>query len=340
MRSLFLLSLTAVSAAALMVACGGGSSAPAAPTTTISGSAVKGPVNGATVTVKDAATGAVLGTTTTGAGGTYSLSVAFSGDVIVEVSGGTYTDEATGASTPLSTPMKVVLAANGGTVTGVVTPLTTMAFNSAFPSGTKPTSAGFKTVASTLATQFKLTGVDLATSVPTVSGSLDAYGKVLAGISRYLKDNSVALSSLTAAALSNAQWTTFSGTFASAYNAANPGTPITYSFDGSKFVISTGASGAGGAGAAGSLTVAATVSGVTTQFNIAGASKPASQTDFCGALTNASSATSLNNALGAVGTFTVNSCTFNGTVGNVGATLAITSPFALILPYTIVYTYN
>jgi hypothetical protein len=297
MRSLFLLSLTAISAAALMVACGGGgSAAPAVATTTISGSAVKGPVNGATVTVKDAATGAVLGTTTTGTGGTYSLSVAFSGDVIVEVSGGTYTDEATGASTPLSTPMKVVLAANGGTVTGVVTPLTTMAFNSAFPSGTKPTSAGFKTVASTLATQFKLTGVDLATSVPTVSGSLDAYGKVLAGISRYLKDNSVALSSLTAAALSNAQWTTFSGTFASAYNAANPGMPITYSFDGSKMVI--GGTGAGG----GSGTCGIRISGVISSFptnldvcvsGIAAGSCTSSNTSLTGSLPGIPGATSL-----------------------------------------------
>ena len=246
MRSLMLVSLTALSAAALMVACGGGggSTAPATASTTISGSAVKGPVAGATVTVKDAATGATLGTTTTGTGGTYSLSVAFSGDVVVEVNGGTYTDEATGATTPLSTPMKVVLAANGGTVTGVVTPLTTMAFNSAFPSGAKPTAAGFNTVATTLATQFKLTGVNLATSVPTVSGSLDAYGKVLAGISRYLKDNGATLGSLTTVALSNAQWTSFSTTFATAYNAANPGTPITYSFDGSKMVI--GGTGAGG----------------------------------------------------------------------------------------------
>ncbi len=271
MRSFVLFSLTALSAAALLVACGGGgSTAPAVATTTISGSAVKGPVNGATVTVKDAATGATLGTTTTGAGGTYSLGVAFSGDVIVEVNGGTYTDEATGVSTALSTPMKLVLAANGGTVTGVVTPLTTMAFNSAFPTGTKPTSANFKTVAATLATQFKLTGVDLATTVPTVSGSLDAYGKVLAGISRYLKDNSLALSALTATALSNAQWTAFSGTFATAYNAANPGTPITYSFDGSKMVISgTGAGGgAGTCGVTANGTVMSPGSGVAVPINV------------------------------------------------------------------------
>ncbi len=297
MRSFVLFSLTALSAAAFLVACGGGgSTAPAVATTTISGSAVKGPVNGATVTVKDAATGATLGTTTTGTGGTYSLGVAFSGDVIVEVSGGTYTDEATGATTALSTPMKLVLAANGGTVTGVVTPLTTMAFNSAFPTGTKPTSANFKSVAATLATQFKLTGVDLATTVPTVSGSLDAYGKVLAGISRYLKDNSVALSTLTGTALSNAQWTAFSGTFATAYNAANPGTPVTYSFDGSKMVIS-GTGAGGGAGTCG-VTVNGIISSIPVSQNIcvngiAAGSCTSANASLAGSLPNIPGATSL-----------------------------------------------
>ena len=77
--------------------------------------------------------GATLGTTTTGVGGTYSLNVPFTGDVVVEVSGGTYTDEATNASTALTAPLKVVLNANGGSVTGVVTPLTTMAASTAGP---------------------------------------------------------------------------------------------------------------------------------------------------------------------------------------------------------------
>ena len=48
----------------------------------------------------------------------------------------------------------------------------------------------------------------------------------------------------------------------------------------------------------------------------------------------------MNNALGAVGTFTINSCSFNGSVGNVSATLAVTTPIALTVPYTVVYTYN
>jgi hypothetical protein len=52
------------------------------------------------------------------------------------------------------------------------------------------------------------------------------------------------------------------------------------------------------------------------------------------------STTSLSNALGAAGTFTINSCTFNGTVGNVSATLSITNPVVMTVPYTVVYTYN
>ncbi len=297
MRFSFLTTLLAVIAAALMTSCGGGSSsAPATPTTTISGTAAKGPVNGAAVTVKDAATGAVLGATTTGAGGAYKLDIVFSGDVIVEVSGGTYTDEATGASTPLTTPMKVVLAANGGTVTGVVTPLTTMAFNSAFGTGAKPTSAGFKTVAAALAAQFKLVGVDLSGTVPTVGGSTDAYGKVLAGISRYLKDNGVALGSLISSALSNGQWTAFSGSFAAAYNAANPGTPITFAFDGSKLTV--GGTGAGGGTGTCGVTVSGTVNNLPISQNvcvsgIAAGSCSSGNSSLAGALPNIPGAVSL-----------------------------------------------
>ena len=87
--------------------------APAPAATTISGSAVKGPVSGATVTVKNATTGATVGTTTTTATGAYTLSVPYTGDAIVEVSGGTYTDEATGATTTLSSPMRTVVTAGG-----------------------------------------------------------------------------------------------------------------------------------------------------------------------------------------------------------------------------------
>lgn len=96
----------------------------------------------------------------------------------------------------------------------------------------------------------------------------------------------------------------------------------------------------GGGGAAGSLTLSITISGVAAaNVNINGVTKPTTQADFCADMTS-NSTTSLNNALGAVGTFTINSCTFNGSVGNVSATLAIVNPIAMNVPYSVVYTYN
>lgn len=97
---------------------------------------------------------------------------------------------------------------------------------------------------------------------------------------------------------------------------------------------------AGGGGAAGSLTLSITISGVAAaDVNINGVTKPTTQADFCADMTSNSS-TSLSNALGAAGTFTINSCTFNGSTGNVSATLAIVTPVAMNIPYTVVYTYH
>ncbi|NTV95009.1 MAG: hypothetical protein HGA75_06275 [Thiobacillus sp.] len=93
-------------------------------------------------------------------------------------------------------------------------------------------------------------------------------------------------------------------------------------------------------GGTGSLTLTVTISGVAAaNVNIDGVTKPASQADFCADMTS-DSTTSLNHALGAVGTFTIDSCTFDGSVGNVSATLAVTSPVSMNVPYTVVYTYN
>ena len=93
MRTIIHAALLAVPAAALLAACGGSDDAatpiaPVATTTTVSGSAVKGPVNGATVRAKKP-DGTACGTATTNAQGTYSLETTCTGDLIIEVSGGT-----------------------------------------------------------------------------------------------------------------------------------------------------------------------------------------------------------------------------------------------------------
>ncbi len=255
-----------------LVACGGGSTADSPAATTLSGSVVKGPVTGATVTVKKAGDGSVLKTTITGTGGTYSLGLDYIGDVIVEVTGGTYTDEATNVSTPLNTAMKVVLAVKPGSVTGIVTPLTTMAFSNAFPTASSAvTAAAFDARAASLASDFKLSGVNLATTVPTVSGTMNDYGKVLAGVSKYMQLNNVTLPTLVNSSFTSAQWSSFSGAFSTAYSAANPGSTVTYTFAGNTATV--GGSGVGG----GTGTCGVNVSGT---MSVAGVSMPLNL-DYC-----------------------------------------------------------
>ena len=246
-----------------LVACGGGDDTPAAPATpvetTITGSAVKGPVNGATVTAKKA-DGTVCGEEKT-TNGTYTLKTTCTGDLIIEVSGGKYIDEATGAETTLSSPLKVMVTANGGSVTGVVTPLTTMAFSTAFSSPSAATKAAFDSQAAKVATQFGLNGVNLATTIPTVTGSVNDYGKALKAVSQYLKDTPTA----TLATITNASFTNnlagFGTAYSIAYKTAN-GTTQTFSFDGSAFSL-TGTGVGGGSGTCG-----VTMSGTMTVGNI------------------------------------------------------------------------
>lgn len=261
MRSTFPANWAAVASGVVLVACGGGggsdtpaagapapapapapspapSPAPApAPiaATTIAGSAVKGPVANSTVTIKDAATGTVLGTAGTGADGAYSLSVpTASGDVIVEVTSGSYVDEASGANSALTTPLRSVVTANGGTVAGIVTPLTTLAYTYAFGAASAGvTASAFNTRAASLATQFQLTGVNLATTLPvTGGGSVNTYGQVLRGLSQYMLTNNVTLATFVTTQFTASQWAAFSAPFTSAYQVVNPGAAVSFNFTG------------------------------------------------------------------------------------------------------------
>ncbi len=260
----FTLWLGSLAAALALAACGGSDSTPAAATpaaptpvattTTITGSAVKGPVNGATVTVKNAATGAVLATTTTNATGGYTVATEFTGNVLVEVTGGTYTDEATGTTKPLNTTMRTMLAASGGTVTGVVTPLTTMAYT--YSGSATPTIEAFRTSASNIARGLGLAGTDILNSTPDVNtATANDYGKALRALSQYLRDNPTTnLNTLVSTAMASSTFGAFSVSYGSAFNTIN-GTPITVSFNGGNVITisGTGAAGTGRCGLAVSL---------------------------------------------------------------------------------------
>lgn len=119
----------------LLFGCGGTSEA--APTGgTISGTVSKGPVSGAAVSafaIGGGAMGAQLGTATSDAMGSFTLSIgSHAGPVMLQMSGGAYTDEATGTTMTMRSGdvMKAAVPSMtaGSTMSGIqITPLTSMA---------------------------------------------------------------------------------------------------------------------------------------------------------------------------------------------------------------------
>src|SRR5262245_10436096 len=130
-------SAAAILAVVTLFGCSGGGGATSG-SVTISGVAAKGPISGGDVkgyAVKNGQvdTSVVLGSGKTSADGsgsyTLSLSPVPSGPVVVEVSGGAYTDEVSGtAGVTLKTPLRAVVSgvADGDKI--AVTPLTHLAF--------------------------------------------------------------------------------------------------------------------------------------------------------------------------------------------------------------------
>ena len=284
LRPLAFLAAT-VAAAAMVASCGGGDSSPAptpiaatpapapvpapvpispispvptpvpapAPTpiatgpTTITGAVIKGPLAGAFVAVNNATTGERLASTTTKSDGTYSVIVPFVGDVVIEASSGTYIDEATNAPTTLSRPMRTVVYANGGQVTAVVTPLTSLAYFTAFNfEPTNNTASAFNSSLKALAAQFQLADVDLNTTTPVVTGVVNAYGRVLRGLSQYVYTQNATLDKFMYAGFTPGQWAAFSAPYTTAYRAINPNSAnVAFAFDGAGISLSGTGTGGG-----------------------------------------------------------------------------------------------
>jgi hypothetical protein len=203
------LALVAISPIVLALAACGNDDTPASTVTALSGQVVKGPVGGSTVCAY-AITGGVKATATVvpcvtsdPITGNYSLGdITYVGDMIVEASGGTYKDEATGATLTLSSPLKTMVVAQGGATTGMITPLTTIALS------TTPNlnNTAFGQAAANVAAQAGLSAVNILTTAPTYGSNgttaTNAYAAMLGAISQYQKTSGGTL----AAAL--AAWTT------------------------------------------------------------------------------------------------------------------------------------
>ncbi len=87
-----------------------------------------------------------------------------------------------------------------------------------------------------------------------------------------------------------------------------------------------------------SITAGGVSAGDITITNIA---KPSNQQEFCGAINDPSSGIGLTQAVpGGSGSVTIQSCSFDGNVGRVNATLTISSPIAMTVPYAVTYTFR
>jgi len=214
-----------------LTACGGGGGGGNAPETTTDSDSInttsttinvvysKGPVDGATAILLDANGNTVAGPVTTVDGQATFSNVSYSGLIYAQFSGGSYVDEATGATVnlPASFHMRSGVINNTGTSTLQLTasPLTEIGFQMADnAAGGTASLSNINTYIDQLADDFGLDNIDLTTVSPTamqnIVGTSDAdlYGTVLAAISQEQANASINPDST---ALSNYITSTVSG---------------------------------------------------------------------------------------------------------------------------------
>lgn len=225
--------LTAVGSVVLvslaLAGCGGGGGGGTGPTDTgppapvsgtVSGTATKGPVIGATVTayaISGGAMGARIASASTDAQGNFSLAMGgHSGPVMLQTTGGTFTDEASGTTMSMLSgdAMTAVLPAMvaGTTVSGIqLTPLTSMAQSLAQRLAGGMTDANIGTANSTVGSYFMVSDILRTRPIDAlVSGSGNAasqdainYGMTLAAMSQLARDQGMISSSAMVTAMMN-----------------------------------------------------------------------------------------------------------------------------------------
>ena len=213
-RALVLLAVLALSA------CGGGGTSPSVSGGVIGGTGFKGPVGGATVTayaVSGGSRGAQLGTTTTDANGGFMLSIgSHTGPVMLQLTGGTYTDEATGnpmnmAPGDVMTAILPTVAANAAMSGIQITPLTSMAQSLAQNQPGGMTDANIMTANAAIGSYFLVSDIlRVAPMNPLVAGSGSTanqdtmnYGMAIAAMSEYARSLGMTTSSAMVTAFMN-----------------------------------------------------------------------------------------------------------------------------------------
>jgi len=180
---------------------GGGGTAPAtapapAQTSVVSGVASKGPIKAGTGKIYAIRNGvedrsAPIGQGVTDATGGYLVDVgSYTGPVLVEVTGGSYTDEVSAATVTLKSPLRAIISnVATGTKTVAVTPLTELAYNKALGGGSL-SAASIDDANGKIAAFYKLT--DIISTLPIAGGAGEdqkKYAFVLGSFAQFINDN-------------------------------------------------------------------------------------------------------------------------------------------------------
>lgn len=209
----------------LAAACGGGGDTVVAGvgsggTGFLAGAVTKGPVGGTTVIAYGIAAGqagAQVGSATTDANGKFSMSIgSYTGPVMLQASGGNYTDEASGTTMSMAQgdvmSVAIPTVAAGATTSGIqVTPVTAMAQAIAKQMPGGMTDANIAAANTAMGSYFSVTDiVHVQPMNPLVSGSgagasqdSQNYGMTLAAMSKYAQTQGMSTSSAMVTALMN-----------------------------------------------------------------------------------------------------------------------------------------
>lgn len=186
----------------------------------VTGYAIKGPVGSASVSayaISGGQMGAQIGTATTDANGKFSIAIgSYGGPLMLQVAGGSYTDEATGALMPMATGdvISAILptVAAGAKIDGIqVTPVTAMAQSMAQHMTGGMTDTNIAAANLAMGSHFGVSDIlHVQPMNPLVAGSgtgatQDAknYGMTLAAMSQYAKTLGLSTSSAMVTAMMN-----------------------------------------------------------------------------------------------------------------------------------------
>jgi hypothetical protein len=218
-----------IGSVSLLFGCGGGSSSRTTPAAndgatgnngSIDGTVVKGPVNGGTVmayAINNGTTGTQLASGMTDAQGNFTISIGdYSGPIMLQLSGGTYIDDATGATEIMSSGdvMTAVIpsVSSGASATGIqMTPLTSMAQAMAHNMAGGMTDENITAANTTIGNYFMVS--DILHTQPMnrltpgsgtgATQDMKNYGMALAAVSQYAKDMGMSSSSGLVTAMMN-----------------------------------------------------------------------------------------------------------------------------------------